>query len=639
MRAWIQSTALAAVLLGALPAAALAAPTATPTAKAQPSAAPTAAPPPKPSATPTNVPPPSTATAAPPTATAAPPTATAAPPTATAAPSAGPSASGATPLAGGQSAAAPGATASSATAAPTGTAQATVVPSAIAGGSPTPSPDQPVALVAAPPGSGAIHGAAFFDADANGERSASEPTLSQVDITLSAPGGGLVRTVRTGDDGSFTFTNLAQGTYRLTVAVPIDYVPTTDTGQDVEVEQDTQTDGILFGLISLQAAGLKPDGTPEQDPNAQSDDEQIIALASVSSLPLRFAEGRDLMAQVGRRVLGDGLVWLGVPFRTQIDGGEFQFVNCGPASLTMVLAGFGLEVGPSQVRDYLNNLIDNFNTDLGTSLDVLSRIGKDAGLTPMDLYSDRGGYRNWSTDAVRWHIQQGHPVITLVKYRNLPGHTKSLSEFDHYIVISGLTPNGFIYNDAAFASTLGYGLEISDVELEYAWDNSSIPRHALAFGLAPDARALTFPELPRKPRTVASDAVAPARGARRLAQADETVRAPLTLTPVLTPLLPTQQSAGPLIGRADNWQDDPDFQPLDLSTSSPMGLQMEPTEQPTLEPRPGPGTMVPKLLTILGALWLLWTAWSLNRGLANRLNRLKLTPIRNALSALLSLFN
>ena len=87
----------------------------------------------------------------------------------------------------------------------------------------------------------------------------------------------------------------------------------------------------------------------------------------------------------------------------------------------MVLAGFGLEVGPSQVRDYLNNLIDNFNTDLGTSLDVLSRIGSEAGLTPMDLYSDGGGYRNWSTDAVRWHVQQGHPVITLVKYRNLPG--------------------------------------------------------------------------------------------------------------------------------------------------------------------------------------------------------------------------
>ena len=122
-----------------------------------------------------------------------------------------------------------------------------------------------------------------------------------------------------------------------------------------------------------------------------------------------------------------------------------------PPHSHFAIAGFGLEVGPSQVRDYLNSLIDNFDTDLGTSLDVLSNISKQAGLTPMDLYSDKGGYRNWSTDAVRWHVQQGHPVITLVKYRNLPGHTSSISEFDHYIVISGLTPNGFIYNDAIVA--------------------------------------------------------------------------------------------------------------------------------------------------------------------------------------------
>src|SRR6185436_17190125 len=269
---------------------------------------------------------------------------------------------------------------------------------------------------------------------------------------------------------------------------------------------------------------------PSPEELAAADDEQMIALASVSSLPLRFADGRDLMQQVGRRVLGDGLVWLGVPFRSQIDGGDFQFVNCGPASLTMVLAAFGLEVGPSQVRNYLNNIIDNFDTDLGTSLEVLSRIGREAGLTPMDLYSERGGYRDWSTDAVRWHIQQGHPVITLVKYRNLPGHSRSLSEFDHYIVISGLTPNGFIYNDAAFASTLGYGLEISDIELQYAWEISSIPHHAVAFGLAPDAAKLSFPEMPRRVRERPPDLEAlPARASRRLAAQDEVERAPLTI--------------------------------------------------------------------------------------------------------------
>jgi hypothetical protein len=329
-------------------------------------------------------------------------------------------------------------------------------------------------------------------------------------------------------------------------------------------------------------------------------------------------------------VLGDGLVWLGVPFRSQIDGGDFQYVNCGPASLTMVLAGFGLEVGPSQVRDYLNNLIDNFDTGLGTSLDVLSRIGKDAGLTPMDLYSDRGGYRNWSTEAVRWHIQQGHPVITLVKYRNLPGHSKSLSEFDHYVVISGLTPNGFIYNDAAFASTLGYGLEISDVELQLGWENSTIPHHGLALGLAPDKKALSFPELPRKPRVVAADVAAPVRSARRLAQSDEAERAPLILTPTLP--LPSGSAVGPLVSAVDPWQEDTEVEPVDVSSAAPMGLMMEPTEQPTLEPRPGPGTIVPKLLTIVGSAWLVWLVWSTSGRIA-RLH-LSLAPVRAAFVAL-----
>ena len=450
----------------------------------------------------------------------------------------------------------------------------------------------------------------FVDANADGQVQDGEVLLAGVEVTL-AYANGLSRTAHTDNSGEFLFANLPAGQYRISVGVPTEYVPTTDAAEDVDLAQDQDAfsgNDLLFGLITKEAAGLSPDGT---GPEATADDDQIIALASVTSLPLRFAQGRDLMAQVQRRVLGDGLIWLGVPFRSQLDGGDFQYVNCGPASLTMVLAGFGLEVGPSQVRDYLNNLIDNFDTDLGTSLDVLSRIGTEAGLTPMDLYSDRGGYRNWSTEAVRWHVQQGHPVLTLVKYRNLPGHTSSVSEFDHYIVITGLTPNGFIYNDGAFATTLGYGLEISDVELEYAWENSSIPHQALALGLAPDKKSLTFPELPRKPRKVVADAVAPARSARRLAEADtEALERPML---ALTPVPPALAAAGPLV--SERWAADEDFAQIDEppppEPGAPMGLSIDPSDQPTLEPRPGPGTEVPKLLTLLGAAWLLWLTWSM----------------------------
>ena len=49
-----------------------------------------------------------------------------------------------------------------------------------------------------------------------------------------------------------------------------------------------------------------------------------------------------------------------------------------------------------------------------------------------------------------------------------------------------------------------------------------------------------------------------------------------------------------------------------------MGLKMDPGDQATLEPRPGPGTEVPKLLTLIGAAWLLWIVWSLSARIARR---------------------
>ena len=623
MRAWILSAALAAAVLGGLPTSALAA--ATPTATPKPLPSPTQA---KGKPAPTAVLPSPTATASP-TVKPRPPTATPVPPTETAAPL--PTATATLPTA-------------TATSAPTRVATPTVVE-----GTHTPVVPTPAASAIASPtsgaspgtGTGTIHGWTFVDANADGQFADGEAGLGQVSVKLTYA-NGLSRTAATDDTGAFAFDALVPGQYRLSLTVPSNYVPTTDAAVDVEVVPDVDPEDVHFGLITTAAAGLTPDGS---GPEAAAEDEQIIALASVTSLPLRFAQGRDLMAQVQKRVLGDGLVWLGVPFRSQIDGGVFQYVNCGPASLTMVLAGFGLEVGPSQVRDYLNNLIDNFDTDLGTSLDALSRIGREAGLTPMDLYSDHGGYRNWSTDAVRWHIQQGHPVITLVKYRNLPGHTSSLSEFDHYIVISGLTPNGFVYNDAAFSTTLGYGLEISDLELEYAWSNSSIPHHAVALGLDPDKKALSFPELPRRPREVAAEASSTtARAMRRLAAADESdsERAPLlSVTPFVAgaPAVAaeTAVSTASLIGESDRWQDDPGFDtPPSTEPGSPMGLAIEPSDQPTLEPRPGPGTEVPKLLTLIGGAWLLWTVWSLSGAIARRLPSFAF--VRAAAVALLGVF-
>jgi hypothetical protein len=83
----------------------------------------------------------------------------------------------------------------------------------------------------------------------------------------------------------------------------------------------------------------------------------------------------------------------------------------------------------------------------------------------------------------------------------------------------------------------------------------------------------------------------------------------------LTPILPAAATAavspaGPLVDASDTWQTDPDFDVQPTDPGSPMGLNMEQTDQPALEARPGPGTLVPKLLTLIGAGWLLWIVWS-----------------------------
>jgi hypothetical protein len=156
----------------------------------------------------------------------------------------------------------------------------------------------------------------------------------------------------------------------------------------------------------------------------------------------------------------------------------------------MILAAFGIRTTPGAVRNYVNSLSGVYSAGVGTSLDHLGRVLRESGLEVSDLHNGRS-YLRWSTDLLREHIQAGHPVMTLVKYRALPGHTGSWSEFDHYIVISGLAGDDFIYNDAAYSGASGYGLLISPRDLERAWDYSSIPRHGMAVSLGSGARIPT----------------------------------------------------------------------------------------------------------------------------------------------------
>jgi hypothetical protein len=245
------------------------------------------------------------------------------------------------------------------------------------------------------------------------------------------------------------------------------------------------TPGPIFAAASpIPAVGTPGTRTP-------SPGEDVLA----NTPPRRLITSFEALSQTGNGGTATQLKsWatetslvLGVPFRTQIDGTSFSLVNCGPASLAMVLIAFGLDVDPPSVRDYLNYLVGNYDTEAGTSLYVLSRIAREAGLS---TFGTSSGLQGWTIDAVREQVRAGHPVITLTKYRFLPGHFGSVTDFDHYIVITGLAGEDFVYNDAAYSTEYGYNLLISPAQLQRAWAASSVPRHAVAVGFGDSLRPL-----------------------------------------------------------------------------------------------------------------------------------------------------
>ena len=245
----------------------------------------------------------------------------------------------------------------------------------------------------------------------------------------------------------------------------------------------------------LAAASPAPQvGTPGMRMPSPADD----ALANAP--PRRLITSFDALREGGgggtasqlRSLATETSLLLAVPFRTQIDGTAFSLVNCGPASLSMVLAAFGVDVDPPSLRDYLNNLIGNFDTEMGTSLYVLGLIAREAGLS---TFGTSSGFQNWTIEDIREQVRAGHPVITLTKYRFLPGRFGSTTDFDHYIVITGLVGEDFVYNDGAYSTEFGYNLIITPAQLQGAWAATSMPRHAMAVGFGDSLRPL--PIVPR----------------------------------------------------------------------------------------------------------------------------------------------
>lgn len=175
---------------------------------------------------------------------------------------------------------------------------------------------------------------------------------------------------------------------------------------------------------------------------------------------------------------------LQVPFRTQKDGSRWQSSNCGPAALGMALDGFGL-VGQStdDLRFRSHSYQGTVGMRTGTALQHIAQVAHDLGLPTTGLYDASGQFRAWRMDDIRGQLRLGRPVMALVRLYLIPGHETAATRWGHYILLTGITEDGFFYHDPLKPNALeGEARTIPASQLERAMYASLHPGQAVAFG-------------------------------------------------------------------------------------------------------------------------------------------------------------
>jgi len=159
------------------------------------------------------------------------------------------------------------------------------------------------------------------------------------------------------------------------------------------------------------------------------------------------------------------------PYRTQLDGSAYAEANCGPTAVGMALDAFGISVPSRQLRAEALNAQRMYGNGVGTLITALAAVVENHGLDAQDLYAG-GAIRRWSLDEIRAHVQAGHPVIVQVRYRSLPGRGGVYYFGDHYILVTGVVGDGFLYNDPIDIDGLGWDRVMSADRLRTAMDAS-----------------------------------------------------------------------------------------------------------------------------------------------------------------------
>lgn len=182
---------------------------------------------------------------------------------------------------------------------------------------------------------------------------------------------------------------------------------------------------------------------------------------------------------------------LDVPYRNQLDGSSYAFANCGPTTLAMAAAYYGIDASPWDLRVASMKAQHSWVTDEGGYSDRygvfiynLATVAEQIGLHANGLWNREGGHSGglhvWQALDLRREIQADHPVIVQVEYRALPAHQSSRAMDDHFIVVHGIQGDDFVYSDP-----LGFGEDgpdqlISERDLLWAMDSADVARAGFA---------------------------------------------------------------------------------------------------------------------------------------------------------------
>ena len=183
-------------------------------------------------------------------------------------------------------------------------------------------------------------------------------------------------------------------------------------------------------------------------------------------------------SQVAALRQGDG-VWLKVPYRSQLDKSPAALANCGPASIAMILSHYGRYVPTTDARSVAEKLQGTPYPDVGFAIEFLAGAVEQFGLEVQGLQNGKD-LKAWSLDDVRNHLRLGHPVVPQLRFRLMPGRDGSEYSEDHYVVLTGVIGDDFIYNDPVDSDGPGYGRLMSAGTFKEAWGGSYFPFAAFA---------------------------------------------------------------------------------------------------------------------------------------------------------------